>query len=92
MWANGLHGKFHRLILPVCKDENSARYERFRVLTSDIREISEHRNRIVHSGQFKNPRTAEQILAKAKRVVETLVGEYRVGFKLPEIPNVNERV
>ena len=57
-WANGLQGKFDRLILPITKGESY--HGDFKRLQSRAKVINEERNSIVHIGSFKKKSTARK--------------------------------
>jgi len=82
VWANGLNGKYRKLLLPMVK--GSPRHTRFKNLEADLMLVNRQRNWIVHSGQFKKKETAEEILVSAKKLIETLVSEYEKIFSLPK--------
>jgi hypothetical protein len=83
IWANGIQGKFDRLILPLMK--GSANFETFNRAKLKIEKINKERNSIAHSGQFKKKGTAKEIINLSKEVIEMLVQQYRKDFKLKEI-------
>jgi hypothetical protein len=81
-WANGLDGKMQRLILPLRFD--GRRKDRdFAKLMRKAQKINEHRNRIVHSGEFSTKREAREVMATAESFVELLVGYYHEGYAIP---------
>ncbi len=75
LWANGIQGKFVRLLLPITKGTNKNR--KFDKILKKVIEISKERNSIAHSGQFKNKKTANRIITESRDVINTLVGEYK---------------
>ena len=83
IWANGIQGKFDRLILPIVK--GSQKYERFKAVKLKIGKVNNERNSIVHSGQFKKHITAKTIISLSKEIIETLVQQYSENFTLEYI-------
>jgi hypothetical protein len=83
IWANGIQGKFDRLILPIV--QGSEKYDIFNAVKSKISAINKERNSIVHSGQFKKDNTALKIISLSKEVIETFVQQYKDNFKLKNI-------
>ncbi len=73
-WANGIQGKFQRLIVPACK--GTERHDKFKLLQTSITEINKHRNAIAHRGQFKKESTSRKVIETAKDVIESFVGTY----------------
>jgi hypothetical protein len=82
-WANGLNGKVNRLLLILCFN-NDAKDKNFKKLSGLAGDINGMRNAIVHSGNFSKAVTAAALIAKAKDFIETVVGVYEPGYKLPE--------
>jgi hypothetical protein len=80
IWANGIHGKFTRIILPVLK--NTERFTAFKKIQEQVFYIDEERNSVVHSGITKQRRTAEKVLGTGREIIETLVREYHAQFEL----------
>ncbi len=85
LWANGIQGKFDRLLLPATK--GLKHNEKFREVKKKVAEINKQRNSITHSGQFKKRSTANKVILDAKEVIEVLVGEYQPGFRLEDVVN-----
>lgn len=84
-WANGIEGKFNRLLLPLAQSSNK-KATRFRELKTIAESINTERNAIVHSGQFRSQEDATAIIDKAKKLIERLVQEYDEDFALPSPP------
>ena len=80
LWANGIHGKFTRIILPILK--NSERYADFKKIQEQVFYIDEERNSVVHSGITKQRRTAEKVLGAGREMIEMLVRDYHGFFEL----------
>ena len=62
-WANGIQGKFDRLLLPVTK--GTTIHNKFKKIKGGVTEINNERNAVVHSGQFKKKTTAEKVCLDA---------------------------
>lgn len=82
-WANGIQGKFDRLLLPVTKGTDA--HSNFKHIKAKVTGINSERNSVVHRGQFKKRITAEKVALDAKEVIEVLVGEYRENYSLMRI-------
>ncbi len=83
MWANGIQGKFQKLILPAVSGKD---YDMiFKRLSRDIGDINKIRNGIVHAGKFADSEPAHEVLVKARRVILSLVRQYHSDFDLDEI-------
>ncbi len=80
IWANGIHGKFTRIILPLLK--YSDRFSAFKTIQEQVFYIDEERNSVVHSGVTKQRRTAEKVLGTAREIIEILVRDYHRSFEL----------
>jgi hypothetical protein len=83
IWANGLQGKFTKLIVPISK--GAAYHDSLKKLQSNINEINRERNAVVHRGEFKKKSTTHRIIEESQTVIETLVGIYHKNFELPVI-------
>lgn len=83
LWANGLHGKFKRIILPITK--NTEKSPKLKKLFNRVDKINKERNLIAHSGQFKKRTTAEEIIEEAREVILAMVDIYCDDFELKEI-------
>lgn len=88
VWANGIQGKFQKLILPAV--EGKAYAQTFKQLSNDIGEINRIRNGIVHSGKFADSEPAFQVIEKARTVIQAFVCQYHPGFNLDEISKIEE--
>lgn len=80
IWADGIQGKFIRLILPLLK--NTERFSTYKRIQEQVSYINEERNSVVHSGISKQRRTAEKVLLASREIIETLVREYHDQFEL----------
>lgn len=83
IWANGIQGKFDRLILPILK--GSDKYDVFNSIKAKVNIINKERNLVAHSGQFKKGNTAKEIYNLSKEVVETMVNQYTNDFSIKGI-------
>jgi hypothetical protein len=79
IWSNGLAGKFRNLIYPILK--GSVSYNSFQSLAADWKKINEERNRIVHRGEFKTKSVAEDIVSRARKVLQTMLVGYEPTLK-----------
>lgn len=78
--ANGVAGKFVKLLKPLYKTVEQKRIYKLLEKKSDI--INDYRNQIIHFGHYMNEDEAEEIKLLAKELIEELVGIYHEGFKL----------
>jgi len=81
MWANGLKGKFVNIIFKIT-DEN--RKKRFDKIWKKLKYLNDQRNEVVHSGCFKQKKTAEKCLTQARKAIIAIVKKYDTDFSLPE--------
>jgi hypothetical protein len=83
VWANGLNGKFTKLIIPITK--GSSRGNAYKQGWEKLKKLNRERNSVAHSGEFKGQTTAVAVLNDAREVIQTLVRPYRPGLKLEKI-------
>lgn len=83
-WANGIQGKFDKLILPTLKGKDHE--NEFKKLKKCIEDINKERNAIVHTGKFSKQSTAERVVAEARKIILSLVKPYYDDFELQELP------
>lgn len=83
MWANGIDGKFRKLIVPLAKLDGTEK--QVKALKKKVEEINDVRNLIVHSGQFKKGATAKRVAKEAREVIVGLVNPHKPEFTLSEI-------
>ena len=83
IWANGLKGKFSKLLIPITKKEEY--HNSIKELEPKIDKINKERNAIVHSGRFKSKTTAIRVIKKVRHLICTIVDIYYDGFKLDAI-------
>lgn len=79
--ANGINGKFQRLIKPAAQvNEQSAE---FSTVGRKIQGINQHRNGVVHSGKFKRKRDATTVFSNSLDVIVHLAPSAATGLDLP---------
>ncbi len=83
MWANGLQGKYEKLILPILKD--TPKHTKFMTIKGYITEVNKHRNSVVHSGEFRSKKIADKVLKNSHKIIITFVTEYDINFYIKEI-------
>jgi hypothetical protein len=91
-WANGIQGKFDKLLLPIFKDTDFLKD--LKKLKTQIKDINTERNTIAHSGQFKKESTANRIVLECQDVINTLVNRYNPEIDLEKIygkPGMNSK-
>jgi hypothetical protein len=88
MWANGIQGKYQKLILPAV--EGNAHAQTFKQLSNDIGDINKIRNGIVHAGKFADSAPAHEVIVKARTVILAFVRQYHEDFDLVEICKVED--
>ncbi|MEA9566258.1 hypothetical protein [Xanthomonas sp. WHRI 8932A] len=79
-WANGIHGKFDKLILPVTK--GGPIHAQVKKLKARVEDINFERNSVVHSGAFKTKTQAKKVISDSRAVIKELVDLYYDGFHL----------
>nr|CAS02561.1 putative integron gene cassette protein [uncultured bacterium] len=77
-WANGIQGKFDKLILPVTKGTST--HAQLKKLKARVEDINLERNSVVHSGSFKNKPQAKKVITEARSIIKELVDIYYDGF------------
>ena len=82
-WANGIQGKFDRLLLPSARGKKAR--DRLKRVKPKVDVINRERNAVVHSGVFKKRESAEKIIALARHVVLRMVKEHHKKFELEDI-------
>lgn len=83
-WANGIDGKFTRLIIPA--EADNARKTQLASLKKQAELINQKRNDIVHRGAFADEPDALQLIEEARQVVHGLVQHYHPAFTLHDKP------
>lgn len=82
-WANGIQGKFDKLILPAV---SGAKHEgELKALKKKVEDINTKRNLIVHSGKFSNRKEALAVVKEARAIICAMVDIYYDGFKLGQV-------
>ena len=81
-WANGIQGKFDKLIVPAIKGKDHERA--FKALKKRVGDINSERNAVVHSGKFANEKNAKKIVAEAKEIITSMLEPYNVNFELDD--------
>ncbi len=80
VWANGLDGKFTRLIIPAEPDEE--RKSAWKKLKKQAESLNSKRNKIVHRGSFASEKEARRLVDVAHEVVIALVQPWEPGFSI----------
>lgn len=81
IWANGLTGKFTRLLKKITTDE---RRKQIISVHKSLKKLYKHRNGVAHSGEFKKKSTAQECLASAIDACHTLVQYHEPKFTLKD--------
>lgn len=79
-WANGLQGKFCRIILPILS--GTPQHNTFRKLQKSIEELNDARNEIAHCGRFAKEASARRLVLIAHRLCTSLTKPYNSGLNL----------
>lgn len=79
-WANGIQGKFDKLILPVTKGTST--HAQLKKLKARVEDINLERNSVVHSGSFKTKSQAMKVISESRAIIKELVDIYYEGFDL----------
>lgn len=80
IWANGIDGKFKRLIIPSETDDKRRRS--LNALKATVEKLNKQRNAIVHRGSFSNPEEATEFVKLARKVAMRLVQPWEPTFTL----------
>ncbi len=78
-WSNGLAGKFDKLIYPILS--GSPKFQLFQGLAVDWRKINEERNSVAHRGEFKQKSVADDVVSRARKVLQTMMVDYQPTLK-----------
>jgi len=70
MGANGLDGKFKRLIKPAA--EHRGTWSTLKPLQKKIESLNEHRNGVAHAGKFKSKNDARSVFEHSFAVIQAL--------------------
>lgn len=74
VWANGLHGKLTRLILPVLS--GTPELAHYKSQRSKIEELNQARNEVAHGGRFVGKDEAKRLLLIAHSLCAALANGY----------------
>jgi hypothetical protein len=83
-WTNGVNGKLNNMLKPLWQETPQGK-ERFKTLSDPIRKVNLVRNSVVHSGEFKNRRTAIEVLDRSHLVIMASITPYEPKFVLKRI-------
>ena len=83
VWANGLHGKLTKLILPLF--EGSPQIAKFKKHKTAIEKLNKTRNAIAHGGHFTSQTEAETLLTLAHLLCGALTTGYPAPHKLKKL-------
>jgi hypothetical protein len=92
IWANGLDGKFKRLIKPAAECEGS--WEQLRAVQRQIETLNRHRNSVIHSGRFKSQQDAEFVFERSLTIIKALAPSEATKLIMPDfnqVPNEKKR-
>lgn len=79
--ANGLDGKFKRLIRPAA--EHRETWGQLKSVQKQIESLNEHRNRVAHAGYFKDKDEAKEAFASSLAIIQALAPNESAKLKLP---------
>ena len=79
--ANGIHGKFHRLVKPAAQVDGQ--WQELSKIERKIQGINKHRNGVAHSGKFKRNQDATTVLTNALEAIVHLAPTEAAGLELP---------
>ena len=79
-WANGIDGKFRRLIIPLEDDPESRKI--LESLYKKAAKLNDKRNEIVHRGTFSKESEARTYVDLAREIIHGLVQPYGTNFQL----------
>ncbi|GAA3787622.1 hypothetical protein AAG593_14835 [Citromicrobium bathyomarinum] len=79
-WANGIDGKFGRLIIPAERDE--VRKKALGKLKKRSERLNKKRNAIVHQGAFASKREMRELVNLSREIVNELVIPWEPEFVL----------
>lgn len=89
IWANGLDGKFKRLIIPA--EPDAARKVELRRLMKKSEKLNDKRNSIVHRGSFASQEEARALVELAREIVITLVSQWEPDFTIDDKKAENKK-
>ncbi|HJU07293.1 MAG TPA: hypothetical protein VJ727_02295 [Rhodanobacteraceae bacterium] len=79
--ANGLDGKFKRLIKPAA--EHLGTWNQLKSLQGTIELLNDHRNGVTHSGKFKSKQDAKVAFELSLKIIQTLAPQESSKLALP---------
>lgn len=79
--ANGLDGKFKRLIKPAAQHRGT--WDDLKSLQKKIESLNDHRNGVVHSGQFKSKKDAKSAFELSLAIIRALAPNEAEKLALP---------
>jgi len=79
-WANGLTGKLDKLLLPLLRGDRNLKA--VKSLGKIARDINEHRNGIVHRGEFCSEERSAKIINECEKFVLGIINIYDPDFSL----------
>lgn len=79
--ANGLDGKFKRLIRPAA--EHQGTWKKLKSLQKRIEDLHEHRNSIAHAGYFKDKSDAREAFESALVIIQALTPDEALKLEPP---------
>jgi hypothetical protein len=82
-WANGLQGKFSRIILPLF--DGTPQRTTLKKHHKEIEALNDARNEIAHGGRFASKKSAENLLRVAHSICSSLTSDYPLTPKLKKL-------
>lgn len=79
--ANGLDGKFNRLIAPAAKERGT--WGNLKGLGAKIKSLNTHRNQVAHEGRFKNRSDARVAFEHSLAIIKLLAPADSAKLNLP---------
>jgi hypothetical protein len=79
--ANGLDGKFKRLIRPAAEYRRT--WGALKKIQKQIESLHEHRNSVVHAGHFKQKAEAKEAIASSLVIIQALAPNESIKLKPP---------
>lgn len=79
--ANGLDGKFKRLIKPAA--EHRGTWNEIKSLQKRIESVNDHRNGVAHAGRFKNKKDAKVAFEHSLAIIGVLAPQESSKLALP---------
>jgi hypothetical protein len=80
--ANGLDGKFKRLIMPAAKHRGI--WDNLKALQKKIETLNNHRNSIAHAGKFKNKSDAKMACEHSMAIIQRLAPNESKKLAFPD--------